>query len=58
MVLPCRIITGRWPNGIGVLDDLGLNIDFWESNLRLYPFPADLIFGRSLALFRAAPNAR
>ena len=41
-----------------VFDDLGLNIDFWQSNLRLYPFPADLIFGRSLALFRAAPNAR
>jgi SAM-dependent methyltransferase len=34
-----------------VLDDLGLNIDFWESNLRLYPFPADLIFGRSLHFF-------
>ena len=29
-------------------DKLGLNINFWESNLRLYPFPADLIFGRSL----------
>jgi SAM-dependent methyltransferase len=34
-----------------VLDDLGLNIDVWESNLRLYPFPADLIFGRSLHFF-------
>ena len=34
-----------------VLEDLGLNIDVWESNLRLYPFPADLIFGRSLHFF-------
>jgi SAM-dependent methyltransferase len=29
-------------------DKLGLNINSWESNLRLYPFPAELIFGRSL----------
>ena len=32
----------------GVFDKLRLNITFWESNLRLYPFPADLILGRSL----------
>jgi Methylase involved in ubiquinone/menaquinone biosynthesis len=32
----------------GAFDKLGLNITFWESNLRLYPFPADLILGRSL----------
>jgi SAM-dependent methyltransferase len=32
----------------GVFDELQLNITFWESNLRLYPFPADLILGRSL----------
>jgi SAM-dependent methyltransferase len=32
----------------GVFDELRLNITFWESNLRLYPFPADLILGRSL----------
>lgn len=31
-----------------VFDKLRLNINFWESNLRLYPFPADLIVGRSL----------
>src|SRR5262249_45553505 len=31
-----------------VFDTLGLDINFWESNLRLYPFPADLILGRSL----------
>ena len=31
-----------------VFDKLGLTIDFWESNLRLYPLPADLILGRSL----------
>jgi SAM-dependent methyltransferase len=31
-----------------VFDKLRLNITFWESNLRLYPFPADLILGRSL----------
>jgi SAM-dependent methyltransferase len=32
----------------GVFDKLRLNITFWESDLRLYPFPADLILGRSL----------
>ena len=32
----------------GVFDKLGLVIQYWESNLNLYPFPADLIFGRSL----------
>jgi len=32
----------------GVFDKLGLNITFWESDLRLYPFLADLILGRSL----------
>lgn len=31
-----------------VFGELGLNIKFWESNLRLYPFLADLIVGRSL----------
>jgi SAM-dependent methyltransferase len=31
-----------------VFDKLGLNINFWESDLKLYPFPADLILGRSL----------
>jgi len=30
------------------LHDLGLSINSWETNLRLYPFPADLILGRSL----------
>src|SRR5262245_61677921 len=29
-------------------DNLGLTVSSWESNLDLYPFPADLIFGRSL----------
>lgn len=29
-------------------DKLGLNINSWEWNLKLYPFPADLIFGRFL----------
>jgi SAM-dependent methyltransferase len=29
-------------------DKLGLTINSWEWNLKLYPFPADLIFGRSL----------
>ena len=29
-------------------DKLGLNINSWEWNLKLYPFPGDLIFGRSL----------
>jgi SAM-dependent methyltransferase len=29
-------------------DKLGLAVTSWESNLQLYPFPADLIFGRSL----------
>jgi SAM-dependent methyltransferase len=31
-----------------VFDKLGLRINSWESNLKLYPFPADLILGRSL----------
>jgi len=31
-----------------VFGELGLTVNFWESNLKLYPFPADLIFGRSL----------
>jgi SAM-dependent methyltransferase len=31
-----------------VFDKLQLNISFWESDLRLYPFPTDLILGRSL----------
>ena len=31
-----------------VFDQLGLRIDSWESNLKLYPLPADLILGRSL----------
>jgi len=35
----------RWHE---VFDKLRLNITFWESDLRLYPFPADLILGRSL----------
>jgi SAM-dependent methyltransferase len=35
----------RWHD---VFDKLRLNITFWESDLRLYPFPADLILGRSL----------
>jgi SAM-dependent methyltransferase len=30
------------------LRELGLAVDSWESNLGLYPFPADLILGRSL----------
>jgi SAM-dependent methyltransferase len=29
-------------------DKLGLYINSWESSLRIYPFPADLILGRSL----------
>ncbi len=29
-------------------DKLGLVVSSWESDLKLYPFPADLIFGRSL----------
>ncbi|HEY7316976.1 MAG TPA: methyltransferase domain-containing protein [Candidatus Binatia bacterium] len=31
-----------------VFDELGLRINSWESNLKLYPLPADLILGRSL----------
>jgi SAM-dependent methyltransferase len=31
-----------------VFDNLGLRIKSWESNLKLYPLPADLILGRSL----------
>ena len=32
----------------GAFDKLGLAVTSWESNLKLYPFPADLILGRSL----------
>jgi hypothetical protein len=32
----------------GVFDKLGLTVTSWVSSLKLYPFPADLIFGRSL----------
>jgi SAM-dependent methyltransferase len=31
-----------------VFDKLQLRINFWESNLKIYPLPADLILGRSL----------
>jgi SAM-dependent methyltransferase len=31
-----------------VFDEIGLRINSWESNLKLYPLPADLILGRSL----------
>jgi len=31
-----------------LFDELGLRINSWESNLKLYPPPADLILGRSL----------
>jgi ubiquinone/menaquinone biosynthesis C-methylase UbiE len=31
-----------------VFDKLRLTINSWESNLRIYPLPADLILGRSL----------
>jgi SAM-dependent methyltransferase len=31
-----------------VFDELGLRVNAWESNLKLYPLPANLILGRSL----------
>lgn len=31
-----------------VFNNLGLRINSWESNLKLYPLPADLVLGRSL----------
>ena len=31
-----------------VFEKLGLTINSWESNLKLYPLPADLVLGRSL----------
>lgn len=37
----------------GAFDKLGLSVSSWESNLKLYPFPADLIFDRSLHFFAA-----
>jgi SAM-dependent methyltransferase len=37
----------------GAFDELGLVVKSWESNLKLYPFPADLIFGRSLHFIAA-----
>ncbi len=32
----------------GAFETLGLNTNYWQRNLKLYPFPAHLIFGRSL----------
>jgi SAM-dependent methyltransferase len=37
----------------GAFDKLGLAVSSWESNLKLYPFPADLIFDRSLHFIAA-----
>ena len=37
----------------GAFDKLGLSVSSWESNLKLYPFPADLIFDRSLHFIAA-----
>lgn len=34
-------------------DNLRLVLDSWESNLKVYPFPADLIFSRSLHFIAA-----
>lgn len=31
-----------------VVADLGLNITYWQTTLGIYPWPADLLFGRSL----------
>ena len=49
VALPYNYWTlAKW---LRAFDKLGLNINSWESNLGLYPFPADLIFGRSLHFF-------
>jgi SAM-dependent methyltransferase len=46
VALPYNYWTlARWHQ---VFNKLGLQVSFWESHLRLYPFPADLILGRSL----------
>jgi len=37
----------------GACEKLGLSVSSRESNLKLYPFPADLIFGRSLHFIAA-----
>ena len=37
----------------GAFDKLGLSVSSCESNLKLYPFPADLIFDRSLHFIAA-----
>jgi hypothetical protein len=39
-------------------DKSGLFVSSWESNLNLYSFPADLIFGRSLHFIAALRVAR
>jgi SAM-dependent methyltransferase len=38
------------------LQKLGLSADFWETNLRLYPFAADLVLGRSLHFITLLKN--
>jgi SAM-dependent methyltransferase len=39
-----------WPRQkwLTAFDELGLKVERWEKHLGLYPFPANLVFGRSL----------
>jgi len=37
----------------GAFEKMGLSVSSWESDLELYPFPADLIFDRSLHFIAA-----
>lgn len=38
----------RYDRWLEAFDSLGLKIDFWKSDLRLYPWPATWLFDRSL----------
>jgi hypothetical protein len=42
----------------GAFNKLGLSVSSWEWNLKLYRFPADLIFGRSLHFIAAVRAPR
>lgn len=36
------------PEWTAIIDGLGLTVSGWEERIGLYPFPIDLVFGRSL----------
>jgi len=45
----------RW---LSAFDDLGLTVASWDDDLRLYPWPAEWVFGRSLHFIALLEPAR